>query len=339
MTNFRLIKKGPAFGLEVDFPVGPGITAIYGPAGSGKSLLLQLAAGLVAPDAGRVLFEDALLYDGKAGVNVPACRRGFGYLAQSESLFPHLTLVQNLRFAAQRFPRLDRHRRVTEWLERFQLAAAVSMYPHQLSPQQKLAGALARMLVGEPKLLLLDDCGLSERLLLQIRALTAAPVLFATRDLDLCCAVASHMLLLDSGHVLQAGAPRAIVDRPAGIDAARLIGIPNLFEGRIAALDPFRNSSLIEFEHFSLNAAYVPAHFKGDRVWLAVRAGDVRVHGSSVGPNCISVPLVRASFRTQAVRLEFEHEIFADLTLGEYAGQKDNKDWYVEFPPGALQFL
>ncbi|MDR3701429.1 MAG: ATP-binding cassette domain-containing protein [Candidatus Sulfopaludibacter sp.] len=339
MTNFRLMKKGPGCALEVDFPVGPGITAIYGPAGSGKSLLLQLAAGLLAPDAGRVLFEDAILYDAKAGVHVPACRRGFGYLAQSESLFPHLTLGQNLRFAAQRFPRLDRHRRVAEWLERFELSAAAEMYPHELSPRQKLAGAMARMLVGEPKLLLLDDGGLSEGLLLQLRAIAAAPVLFATRDLELCCAAASHMLLLDSGRILQAGAPRAILDRPAGIDAARLIGIPNLFEGRIAALDPFRNSSLIEFEHFNLNAAYVPAHFKGDRIWVGIRAAGVRVHASSVGPNCISVPLVRTSFRTQSVRLEFAHQIFADLTLAEYAGQKNNQEWYVEFPPGTLQIL
>jgi ABC-type sulfate/molybdate transport systems ATPase subunit len=339
MTNFRLMKKALAFALEVDFPVGSGITAIYGPAGSGKSMLLQLAAGLLAPDAGRVLFEDAILYDAKAGVNVPACRRSFGYLAPGESLFPHLTLEQNLRFAAQRFPRLDRHRRVTEWLERCHLSAAADLYPHQLSPQQKLWGALARMLAGEPKLLLLDDGGLSEGVLLQIRALTTAPVLFATRDLELCCAAASHMFVLDSGRILQAGAPRAILDRPAGADAARLVGIPNIFEGRIAALDPFRNSSLIEFEHFSLNAAYVPAHFKGDRIWVAIRAADLRVHASPVGPNCISVPLVRTSWRSQSVHLEFAYRIFADLTLGEYAAQKDNEDWYVEFPPGALQIL
>jgi len=339
MTNFRLMKKAPCIALEVDFPVGPGITAIYGPAGAGKSLLLQLAAGLLPPDSGRVLFDDAILYDGKAGVHVPACRRGFGYLPQSDSLFPHLTLAENLRFAAQRFPRLERHRRVADWLERCQISACAEMYPRQLSARQKLAGALARMLVGDPKLLLLDDCGLSEGLLQEIRALTPVPVLFATRDLELCCAAASQMLLLDSGRILQAGAPRAILDRPAGIDAARLVGIPNLFEGRLASLDPFRNSSLIEFEHFSLSAAYVPAHFKGDRVWVAIRAGDLKVHASSVGANCLSVPLVRTSFRTQSVRLEFAYQIFADLTLGEYAGQKDNKDWYVEFPPAALQIL
>lgn len=339
MTQFRLIRKSLAFSLDVDFSVLPGITALYGPADSGKSLLLQLAAGFLTPDAGRVLFEDAILYDAKAKVEVPAARRAFGYLAPHDSLFPHVTLRQNLRFAAQHFPRLDRHRRVTEWLDRFQLTAAADSYPRQLSPQQRLDGALARMLIAEPKLLLLDDCGLSESLLLRLHNLTSAPILFATRDLDLSCAVASQMLLLEGGRILQSGAPRDILNKPAGLDAARLLGIPNLFQGNITALDPFRNTSTIAFDHFSLSAPYVPAHFKGDRIWVAIRAEDIRMHSSSVGPNCITVPLVRASLRRQSVRLEFGHQIFADLTLSEYASQKDNKEWYLEFPTGALQIL
>jgi len=339
MTQFRLFKKSPAFTLDVDIPLAAGITALYGPAASGKSLLLQLAAGLLRPDAGRILFEDAILFDAASQVDAPACSRAFGYLPQGESLFPHMTLRQNLRFAAQRFPRLDRHRRVAEWLERFQLSEAAELYPRRLSPLQKLQGAVARTLIGEPKLLLLDDCGLSETLLLQVRSLTRAPILFAARDLDLCCAAASHMLVLESGRILQSGARREVLDRPVSVDVARLIGIPNLFQGNITALDPFRNSSVIEFEHFGLTAPYVPAHFRGDRIWVAIRPRDLRVHASQVGSNCITVPLVRTSFHTQSVRLEFEHQIFVDLTLEEFAAQKDNKEWHIEFPPGSLQIL
>jgi molybdate transport system ATP-binding protein len=291
------------------------------------------------PDAGRILFDDAILFDAASRVDVPARDRAFGYLPQSESLFPHLTLRENLRFAAQKFPRLDRHRRVAEWLERFQLSAAAESYPHQLSPSQKLQAAAARMLIAEPRLLLLDDGGLSEALLLQIRAATPAPILFATRDLDLCCAVASHMLVLDAGRIAQAGPPRDVVDRPGSVDVARLTGIPNLYEGTISALDPGRNSSVIEFEHFSLTAPYLPAHFRGDRIWVAIRPGDLRVHSQAEGPHCISVPLVRASFRAQSVRLEFAHGIFADVSLESYAARKDNKEWHIEFPAEALQIL
>ncbi len=339
MTSFRLARKTPGFAFDVEFPLAAGTTAIFGLAGAGKSLLLEMAAGFVRPDSGRVLFEDTILFDAKAGVCVPACKRAFGYLAPSESLFPHLTLRENLRFAAHRFPRLDRHRRVADWLEKFELTAAAEQYPRQLSPLQTLNGSLARLFITEPKLLLLDGCDLSESLLLRVRSLTPAPILFATRDLDLCCAVAAQMVLIDEGRILQMGPPLDLLDRPASAAAARLLGMPNLFEGKIASLDPFRNSSLLQFEKFSLTAPYLPGHFKGDTISVAVRARDVRTHTAAVGANCISVPLVRTSYRSHFVRLEFGHNIFADLSPEGFAAQKTTKEWHVEIPAGALRFL
>jgi molybdate transport system ATP-binding protein len=339
MTHFRLTRKEPAFSLDVDFPLLPGMTAVYGAAGSGKSLLLKLAAGLVPPHAGRILFDDAILYDAAARVEVPACRRAFGYLPPGDSLFPHLTLRENLRFAADQFPRLDRHRRVTEALERWQLAAHAELYPNQLAAGQRLQGAIARMLIAEPKLLLLDHAAITESLLLQIRAITAAPMLFATGDLDLCCSNASHILVLDAGRIAQSGTPREIVDHPASVEVARATGIPNVYQGSIAALDPGRNTSLIQFENFAVTAPYLPGRFRGDQIWVAIRPRDLRVHGSASGPNCIGTRLVRVSMRAEFARLEFEDGVFADLTLEEYAAAKDNKEWHVEFPPGALQIL
>jgi len=339
MTHFRLTRKEPGFSLDVDFPLPPGITAVFGTAGSGKSLLLKLAAGLVTPHAGRVLFDDAILYDAASRVEVPACRRGFGYLPPGDSLLPHMTLRENLRFAADAFPRLDRHRRVTEALDRWQLSPAAELYPNQLAPAQRLQGAIARMLIAEPKLLLLDHTAITESLLLQIRALTTAPILFAAGDLDLCCSTASHLLVLDAGRIAQSGTPREIVDHPASVEVARATGIPNVYQGSVEALDPGRNTSLIQFEHFAVTAPYLPGRFRGDRIWVAIRPRDLRVLGSASGPNCIVTRLVRASLRAEFARLEFEDGICADLTLEEYAAGKDNKEWHVEFPPGALQIL
>lgn len=339
MTSFRLVRRSAGLELDVEFPVSSGATAVFGPAGCGKSLILELAAGFLPPDAGRILFADTILYDAKANVHVPASRRGFGYLSDGDSLFPHLTLRENLRFAAQRFPRLDRHRRVSDWLERFQLASAASLYPRQLTREQKLYGALARMLIAEPKLLLLDRYELSEPIFREIRTQTAAPILFATSDLDLCCVVATQMILLDAGRVVQMGAPRDVLARSANLSAARLLGIPNRFSGNIAVLDPFRNSSVLEFEHFNLTSVYLPGHLKGDKISAVIRAADVRVHASPAGMNCVSVTLLHASTRSQSVRLEFEHGIFADVSADSYTAMKDKKDWYVEFPAGALQIL
>ena len=339
MTSFRLVRRSPDFELDVEFPVASGATAIFGPARSGKSLLFELAAGFLQPDAGRVLFEDTILYDGKANVRVPPSQRRFGYVSDRDSLFPHLTVRENLRFAAQRFPRLDRHRRLADWLEKFQLGASADSYPRQLTGEQRLNGALARMLIAEPKLLLLDRRDVSESLLHEIRELTPAPVLFASSDLDLCCAAATQMVLLDAGRVVQMGAPRDVLARPANLSAARLLGIPNLFTGNITLLDPFRNSSVLSFESFSLTCPYLPAHFKGDKISAIIRAADLRVHASPVGTNCISVTLAHISPRSQYVRLEFEHGISADVSPETYKSMKDNKEWYLEFPAGALQVL
>lgn len=318
--------------LEVDWPLSPGVTAIYGPSGAGKTLLLECIAGLVTPDWGRILLDDAILFDGKAHLNVPPRRRQCGYVAQRDSLFPHMTLRQNLRFAALAFPRLDRHRRVSEMLDRFQLAGLADSRPQDLSAPQKLRGAVARALIAEPKLLLLDERPVDEVLLRQL----PVPVLFVSGDLDLCCAVAAEMILLDAGQIVQRGAPRDVLDRPASIEAARLLGIPNLFEATIAALDPGRGTSRLEFADFSVNASYIPGHFRGDRVWVAIHAADVLVRD---GDNSVAVQLSRVSHRAHSVRLEFSGGISADLSLAAWAARKDDRRWRVEFPPDALRIL
>jgi len=89
MTGIRVKKKvSEAFTLEADFSLGAGITALIGPAGAGKTLLLEMVAGLATPDEGRILLDDAILFDGQARVDLPPVRRGCGYVSQTDSLFP-----------------------------------------------------------------------------------------------------------------------------------------------------------------------------------------------------------------------------------------------------------
>ena len=230
MTHVRMVRRiPPRFSLDVDFPIGPGVTAVYGCSGAGKTALLETIAGFARPDSGRILLDDAILFDAASHVQLPPRRRLCGYVSQSDSLFPHMTVRQNLVFAARRWPRLERHRRVAEMLDRFQLSAAASTWPRGLDAPAKLRCSIARALVAEPRLLLLDECGAGESLLRQIREITQAPILFATADLDLCCAAADQLLLLDAGRILQRGASRDVLDRPASLEAARLLGVPNLF--------------------------------------------------------------------------------------------------------------
>ena len=339
MTRVRIGKKvPPAFSLDVEFEI-VGVTVLYGAAGAGKTLILESIAGFAAPDSGRILRDDVLLFDAEAGVRVPPRRRACGYLPAREALFPHLSVRQNLVFAAAG-GRLERHRRVAESLERFGLGAAALLRPAQLDRDQRIRAAVARMLIAAPKLLLLDEPDLPEPLFHQLRAGFTGPVLLATRDLERSAAFADQMLVLDAGRILRRGTPREILEQPDSVEVARLLGIPNLFECTIAGLDPGRNSSRLESAAFQLTGPYLPGHFRGDRVWIAIRPERVRVRAAGpAGANAVPVKLVRASHRAGAVRLEFAGGIFADLSPEEYARQKDNKEWQAEMPADALRVL
>jgi len=342
MTHARLGKKvPPSLSLDVEFQLAPGVTALYGPRESGRTLILDLLAGFAQPDSGRILVDDALLFDAAARVNVPARLRCCGYVFQRDALFPHLTLRQNLAFAAHGWPRLEGRRRVAEAIERFELPEAAGDYPREAGPDFRLRCAAARAVIAEPKLLLIDECGIGEPLLAEIRDACPAPILLVTRDLDLCCSSAAQLLVLDAGRILQRGAPLAVLDQPDSIEVARLLGIPNLFEGSIAALDPGRNTSRLKFEHFALTAPYIAGHFRGDRVWVAIAAESLVVHPGEdqAIANGVAAPLVRAVEKSRGVRLEFDYGITAEISRQEFARQKDNKSWQVEFPPAALRVL
>lgn len=339
MTQVRIGKKVPRLSLDVEFRLEPGVTALFGPPASGKTLILECIAGFTRPESGRILFDDTILFDAESGVNVPPRRRACGYVFQHDSLFPHMTVRQNLVFAAKRWPRLERHRRVSESLDRFQLTAQAAGRPSDLTPPQTLLASIARALIGEPKLLLLDDRAIDEPLLRQIRAIYTCPILLVTRDLDLVCAAAGQLIVLEGGRILQAAAPRKVLDEPASVEAARLLGIPNLLECTIKRLDPGRNSSLLEFEHFELSGPYIPAQFRGGRVWVAIDAQALRVHGADPPANSVAMQLVRTTQLTHSIRLEFSNSIFVDLSRDEFERQKDNEKWWVEFPPESLHIL
>jgi molybdate transport system ATP-binding protein len=122
MIQARIRKRFPArpdaaaFSLEVEFQAAAGVTVLFGPSGSGKTLTLDSIAGFVAPDEGRIMLDDEILFDAPSEVCLPPQARHCGYVFQNYALFPHMTLRQNLAFAAERRPRLERHRRVNEML-------------------------------------------------------------------------------------------------------------------------------------------------------------------------------------------------------------------------------
>ena len=338
-------------GVDVEFQAASGITALFGAAGAGKTLILDAIAGFVKPASGRIILDDAILFDGASRLNLPPRRRHCGYVASHWALFPHMSLHDNLLFPLAGFARRERHRRVKEMLDRFGLHDVAPRCPHEVSPPERMRATVSRALIAEPKLLLVDEpaTGLDiasraewHKLLRQVRDETSVPVLLAARDPETCFELAGNMLLLDAGRILQSGPPRKVLDQPASVEAARLLGIRNLFLAEIVALDPGRNTSRLRLESFDLTGPYFPGRLLGDRVWLCVQPGELRVgpyDGSKPQSNQVAARLERAVEMPRSVRLEFAGAIVADIARPDFEPRKDNKEWLVEFPPQALRVL
>jgi len=356
MISARLRKTFPArpdsapFSLELEFQAAAGVTVLFGPSGSGKTLTLDLIAGFERPDDGRILLDDEILFDGAAAVCLAPQSRNCGYVFQDYALFPHMTLRQNLEFAAERRPRLERHRRVNEMLEKFRLGDAAGRRPHEVSGGQRQRCSIARALIGAPKLLLFDEPaqGLDAPLraefyevLRQVRTDFKTPMLLVTHDLDECFELGEEMLVLREGRLVQGGAPRAILDQPANADVARLLGVFNLIPAEIRALDPGRNSSKVQMGEHELEGPYFPGHLKGDRVTVCVRPEQLTAlaRNGRPGPNQIPAHLERAVEKPQWMRLEFAGGISVDLARPDYERVRDTKDWLIEFPRESLRVL
>jgi molybdate transport system ATP-binding protein len=343
--RFPVTSESAGFSLDVEIAAGPGVTVLYGASGAGKTLTLDCIAGFVKPDSGRIMVDDRILFDAASAVNLCPQWRNCGYVFQNYALFPHMTLRENLAFAAERRPRLDRHRFVAEMLERFRLTEFAARYPHEVSGGQKQRCSIARALVGSPKLLLLDeparglDASLREDLYTMLRDLRAdyrIPILLVTHDLEECFVMGESLLVYLDGRIVQSGEPRKVVDHPASVEVARILGLSNIFEGEVLALDPGRNTSRIRALGQELAARYFPGRFIGDRVWICAHAAELRIHPRA-GANRVPVKPARVSERTQSIRAEFSQDITVELPRQEYEGHRDNKDWFVEFPPDALR--
>ncbi len=342
--------ESAAFTLDVEFQSAAGVTVLFGPSGAGKTLTLDCIAGFFTPTEGRIAIDDAVLFDAATAANLSPQQRQCGYVFQNYALFPHRTLRENLEFAAERLPRLERHRRVNEMLERFRLGEVAGRRPHELSGGQKQRCSIARALLAAPRVLLLDeparglDLPLRQEfysVLRQVRAEFATPVILVTHDLDECFELGEEMVVMDRGGVAQSGSPRKILDQPASLEVASLLGVYNLLPVEIRALDPSKNSSVVRFGEFDLNGPYLPGRFRGDRVTLFVRPELLLALPRDGRPATNQVPatLEAVSERPESVRLRFSGGISVIMPRIDYERQKHNKEWIVEFPSAWLKVL
>jgi len=216
----RLHSPERTFLMQMRFSVQEPLAVLYGPSGAGKSVTLQAIAGMLHPDAGRIRFGDEVLFDAAAGIDVPARKRGFGYVFQDFALFPHWSVRQNV--AAALAPlighrlRAEQAERVDALLAAFELTPIAGSYPGQISGGQRQRTALARALAAAPRLLLLDepfnalDTGLRARMrneVLQVWERFRVPILLITHDAADAQAFGRQIIRIDAGRVVEAFLP------------------------------------------------------------------------------------------------------------------------------------
>ncbi len=226
----------------VDLAVDEGeLLSLLGPSGCGKTTTLNVVAGFVHPDAGRVLI------DGTDVTGEPAYRRGLGVVFQSYALFPHMTVAENVAFGLRErsVGRREAAERVAKALALVRLSGAGDQRPHQLSGGMQQRVALARALVIRPRVLLLDEplAALDKKLreemraeLLDIQRTVGVTTIFVTHDQHEALALSDRIAVMNQGRLEQLGTPREIYERPASRFVADFIGASTALEGR--AVDP-----------------------------------------------------------------------------------------------------
>lgn len=221
LLSFRCRFQYPGgFGLDAAFELPGGISALFGPSGGGKSTCLALIAGLLKPAAGAIHLRDTVLCDRAARRWVAPHRRGLGLVFQDHLLFPHRTVRANLRYGVCRgpapAPRMDQ---IVELLELDQL---LDRYPDRLSGGQQRRVALARALLTQPRLLMMDEplTGLDDALrdrildhLQQVHEQWRLPMLLVSHDQTAVRRLARHAVVIEAGRVVDQGPTGPTLDR------------------------------------------------------------------------------------------------------------------------------
>lgn len=223
------------FGLDVAFETGPGVTALFGRSGAGKTTIVNAVAGLLRPDHAQIML------DGQRFDTLPVHKRRVGYVFQDARLFPHMTVAENLDYASRYGARASDRPRIIEMLG---IGALLDRRPATLSGGEKQRVALGRALLSNPRLLLMDeplaalDAPRKADILPyldRLKAETGVPILYVSHAVDEVARLADHMVLLAGGRVARQGPIFDVMADPAAVPLLGVREAGAVLRARVAA--------------------------------------------------------------------------------------------------------
>ncbi len=301
--SVRIKKRlGTGFHLSVDLTLEPGIAIVFGASGAGKTTLLNCVAGLTLPDSGRIELGQHVWFDSQEGIDVPVSRRRTGYVFQTLALFPHLTVEHNVQYGLSSLPAEERKHRIGDILESFHIADVARRKPAEISGGERQRVALARSLVTDPRLLLLDeplvalDAAVKAKIVTDLRTWNSRhgiPIIYVTHSREEVFALGERVVVLDGGEIIADGTPHQVIRAPRQETLAQLAGFENIFNARVIAVHEDRGTLTCHLDHSSVELETpVVAAQAGTHLRVAISAGDILL--ASVRPTGLSARNVLA---------------------------------------------
>lgn len=282
-------------GIDLTVRDGEFLT-LLGPSGCGKSTTLFAIAGLDTPTGGRISVGDTPFFDADRGLVLPAERRNCGLVFQSYALWPHMTVGENLAFPLKirKVKAAERKRRIADALELVEMGQYKDRYPHELSGGQQQRVALARTIVFEPAVLLLDEPLSNLDAKLRIRARSwlrelqqrlKITTIYVTHDQTEALAMSDRIAVMSKGKIAQLATPEEIFTRPSNAFVADFIGSSNFLPGQLRQREA-DGGGIVDLENgATVHAIWVPDVEPGRPVLVAVRPEYVRITSSEPSRN------------------------------------------------------
>ncbi|MDQ0860976.1 ABC transporter ATP-binding protein [Bacillus sp. V2I10] len=275
-------------GISLEVKQGELLT-LLGPSGCGKTTTLNLIAGFLEADEGDVYIK------GKKVTKIPPYKRDLGMVFQTYSLFPHMTVYENLSFGLKlrKVPNSEQKKKIARALELVKMSGLENRYPRELSGGQRQRVAISRALVVEPELLLLDeplsnlDAKLRHELRIEIKRLQkeiGVTTIFVTHDQEEALSLSDRVVVMNKGQIEQISSPTSIYNHPDSEFVFQFIGKSNSFDGKIIAVDTHKISVQVEKEITHVDVKNIMGSDRscsaGDQVKLYIRPEKIRIASS-----------------------------------------------------------